>query len=98
MEGNLGPAALSPERLEEMVSGSFLDVASKAHPTKSGLEDLLKDDLLVVEPTTMKSWNEAVTCAYLNRFGLPGPWMPSVRRRQELRHCVKMRRSHHQLQ
>jgi len=66
----LGPAALSPERLEEMVSGSFLDVASKAHPTKSGLEDLLKDDLLVVEPTTMKSWNEAVTCAYLHRFGL----------------------------
>ena len=68
----LGPSKLTLERIEEMSEDSFLDIASKAHPAKWEAEDLIKDNNFgcVCKGHTMKSWNEAVTCAYLFKFGL----------------------------
>eukprot|EP00450_Noctiluca_scintillans_P009407 CAMPEP_0194505744 /NCGR_PEP_ID=MMETSP0253-20130528/33000_1 /TAXON_ID=2966 /ORGANISM="Noctiluca scintillans" /LENGTH=628 /DNA_ID=CAMNT_0039348353 /DNA_START=30 /DNA_END=1916 /DNA_ORIENTATION=+ len=66
----LGPDACTLENLENLESGSFLKVSADAHPTLTEIEDLIKDDLHLYKRPTMWSYNEAVTCAYLNTFGL----------------------------
>merc|ERR1712136_130033 len=73
-----GPSRLTHEQLEEMSEDSFLHIAATAHPTKWTLEDAARDDIVGLKKKLegrrgqhkMKSWNEAVTYAFLFKLGL----------------------------